>query len=487
MNSLIKKLYSGFFSWKDKKSNKDLAGANDGGHSLKNDSILKLLLVFVGPAILGLLINVFYNVVDRIFVGQFVGAEGISAVTMVFPINLLQFAFILLFGSGAGVLIAKYLGENKPDKAEEVFGNMIAGLLVVIVIFTGLGLVFYEDLLVLFGAQGTLLNLSADYLFVILLGFPLSFFIALEFTIRGEGNPRLPAKLVLISSLINISLDYVFMKLFGMGIQGAAIATIIAQGTNAVLLLNYYISGKSLVKLVWKQIRFKKEIILSILSVGAAPFIMDTAVSLQNVFANHLLLVSGGTEAVAVMGIIFGINVFFMMSALGIGDGMQPIISYNYGAKRYDRALQTLKYVLKLEIIVAVLGIIILEIFPTPIIRGFIDNNEGILSLTKNALKIFVFAVPFFMVQIVITRYFQAIQKNTIATFLAILRPIILFVPISYILNSLYGLNGVWIAFVVSDSLSALISFLFVKKYSILKLITDKTINSNKKVYIYEN
>ena len=467
MDALFNKLYKTFsFSKEKKESLKNFFSKKGDSYSLKDDGILKLLLVFVGPAVLGLLINVLYNVVDRIFVGQFVGAEGLSAVTMVFPITLLQFSFVLLFGSGSGVLIAKSLGENRLDKAEQVFGNMLAGLLIVNVLFTSLGLFFYKDLLVLFGAQDSLLNLSMDYLFIIILGFPLSFFIALEFTCRAEGNPQLPAKLILISSLINVTLDYVFMRIFEMGIRGAALATIIAQGTNVLLLFKYYLSGKSLVKLIWTEIKLKKDIIYAILSVGLAPFLMDSAVSLQNVFANHLLLESGGTDGVAAMGIIFGINVFFMMTSLGIGDGMQPIISYNYGAKRFDRTLKTLEYVLKIVVSVGLIGILIVEIFPIPIIRGFIDDNEAIVSITKVALQIFAMAIPFNMIHIVVTRYFQAIQKNKVATFLAILRPIFLFIPFSYILNDIYGLRGIWISFVVSGFLAAFIALILVKRYS---------------------
>ncbi|WP_452219392.1 MATE family efflux transporter [Lacinutrix undariae] len=365
MSSKKNKLTNVFLFLKEKKQK--FVGyfrKNDKEHSLKEDSILKLLIVFVGPAVLGMLVNILYNVVDRIFVGQFVGAEGLSAVTLVFPINFFKFGFVLLFGSGAGVLIAKYLGENRLDKAEEVFGTMLVGLLIVMVLFTTAGLFFYEDLLILFGAEDLLLQLSKDYLFIIILGFPLSFFVALAFTCRAEGNPSFPAKkLVLLSAIINVSLDYVFMKIFGMGVKGAALATIIAQGVNAVLLLRYYIQGKSFVKLKWKHLTLKKEIILPILAVGLAPFVMDISVSFQNAFANHLLLDSGGSDAVAVMGIIFGINAFFMMTALGTGDGMQPIISYNYGAKQYNRALKTLKYVLVFVLSAGFLGITAIAFF----------------------------------------------------------------------------------------------------------------------------
>ncbi|MGR7814266.1 MATE family efflux transporter [Lacinutrix undariae] len=471
MSSKKNKLSNVFLFLKEKKQK--FVGyfrKNDKEHSLKEDSILKLLIVFVGPAVLGMLVNILYNVVDRIFVGQFVGAEGLSAVTLVFPINFFKFGFVLLFGSGAGVLIAKYLGENRLDKAEEVFGTMLVGLLIVMVLFTTAGLFFYEDLLILFGAEDLLLQLSKDYLFIIILGFPLSFFVALAFTCRAEGNPSFPAKLVLLSAIINVSLDYVFMKIFGMGVKGAALATIIAQGVNAVLLLRYYIQGKSFVKLKWKHLTLKKEIILPILAVGLAPFAMDISVSFQNAFANHLLLDSGGSDAVAVMGIIFGINAFFMMTALGTGDGMQPIISYNYGAKQYDRALKTLKYVLVFVLSAGFLGITVIAFFPESIISVFINDNTKIVTLTKSALKIFVFSIPFFMTQVVVTRYFQAIQKNTIATFLALFRPILLFIPISYVLNNSYGLTGIWIAFVVSDSLAALIALFLVKKYAINKI-----------------
>ena len=436
-------------------------------YSLKEGSIGKLLFVFAGPAVLGLLINALYNIVDRIFVGQFVGAEGLSAVTFVFPITIFQFAFVLLFGSGAGVLIAKYLGQEKPEEAEKVLGNMMAGLLITIVLFTLAGFMFYKPLLILFGAKGELLNLSSHYLLVIIMGFPLSFFLALEFTCRAEGNPRLPALLILISSLINVSLDIVFMKIFKMGVSGAALATIIAQGVNGLLMLRYYIRGKSLVKLAWKNIKLQKHIILPILAVGLAPFIMDSAMGLQNAIANNLLLKSGGIHAVAAMGIIFAVNTFFMMTALGTGDGMQPIISFNFGAKRPDRTRQTLDYALKMVGLVALIGIIIIELFPTQITSVFINGNESIITITKNALEIFVLSIPFYMLQIIITRYFQAIHANKIATFLAILRPVLLFVPIVYLLNWTNGLNGIWMAFVVSDSISALISFGFVYKYSI--------------------
>lgn len=432
---------------------------------LKNDSVLKLLFTFIGPAVLGLLINALYNLVDRIFVGQFVGVNGLSAVTMVFPISLLQFGCTLLFGSGSGILIAKYLGEGKKDKAEDILGSAIAGILIVSFVFTTLGLLFYEPLLIAFGAKGILLNLSAEYLVIIIMGFPLSFFLALEFTCRAEGNPRFPAKLMLLSSVINVCLDYVFMDTFDMGIKGAALATVIAQSINVILLLRYYLSGKGLLKIVWKKINLNKNTIIPILSVGLAPFLMDVAISLQNVFANSLLLKSGGTDGVAAMGIIFGVHVFFLLTALGTGDGMQPLIGYNFGAKLYHRTTKTLNYALKLVSLVALFGVVLLELLPTTIVRLFIEDNENITKITTIAIQIFAISIPFYMVQIVMTRYFQAIQKNKIATFLALLRPV-LFVSTAFVLSTLYGLTGIWMAFVVSDALAALISFLLLKKYT---------------------
>ncbi|AFM05797.1 putative efflux protein, MATE family [Bernardetia litoralis DSM 6794] len=480
MDYLINKFRSAFLFFKSKKETlAPQSGSNTVAYSLKDDTVQKLLFAFVGPAVLGLLVNALYNFVDRIFVGQFVGAEGLSAVTLVFPVTLFQFGFILLLGSGSGILIAKYSGEERMDKAEDALGNVIAALLIIIILFTTAGLFFYKPLLVAFGAQGTLLNLSAEYLVIIIMGFPLSFFLAFEFTCRAEGNPSFPAKLILLSSIINVSLDYVFMKILNMGITGAALATLIAQSTNAILLIRYYVSGRSLVKIVWKKIKLKKQTILPILSVGFAPFLMDVATSFQNVFANVLLLETGGTDGVAAMGIIFGFNIFFMMTALGTGDGMQPIISYNFGAKLYERVTKTFEYALKMVLLVALIGLIMLELFPTSIISVFIDENENITKITKIAIQIFAISIPFYMVQIVMTRYFQALQRNKIATFLAILRPA-LFVPIAYVLNNMYGLIGIWVAFVVSDSIAANITLLFVKKYSTNELKPIKSINSDK-------
>jgi putative MATE family efflux protein len=438
-------------------------------YSLKDGPILKLLFVYVGPAVIGLLINALYNIVDRIFVGQFVGAEGLSAVTLGFPVMNFQFAFVLLFGSGTGVLIARYLGEDRKDKAEIALGNMLAGLTIPIVLFTTAGLLFYQPLLRAFGAQGSLLKLSADYLQIIVMGFPFSFFLAFEFTCRAEGNPRLPAILILVSSVINISLDYILMKVFDFGIRGAAIATVVAQATNAILLIRYYVRGKSKVKLALKNVKLQKKIILPILLVGLSPFIMDCAMSIQNILANNLLLKSGGTYAVAAMGIIFGVNVFFMMTALGTGDGMQPIISFNYGARRTDRTKQTLKYALRIVSLVAVLGIILIELLPTQITTVFVNGKEDITDIARTALQIFALSIPFYMVQIIITRYFQAIQANRVATFLAILRPVVIFIPMVYTLNAMFGLTGIWVSFPVSDSLAVLISLLLVRKPNLLR------------------
>lgn len=438
-------------------------------YSLKDGPILKLLFVYAGPAVIGLLINALYNIVDRIFVGQFVGAEGLSAVTLGFPVMNFQFAFVLLFGSGTGVLIARYLGEDRKDKAEIALGNMLAGLTIPIILFTTAGLLFYQPLLRAFGAQGSLLKLSADYLQIIVMGFPFSFFLAFEFTCRAEGNPRLPAILILVSSIINISLDYLLMKVFDFGIRGAAISTVVAQATNAILLIRYYAIGKSKVKLALKNVKLQKKIILPILLVGLAPFIMDCAMSLQNVLANNLLLKSGGTYAVAAMGIIFGVNVFFMMTALGTGDGMQPIISFNYGARRTDRTKQTLKYALRIVSLVAVFGIILIELLPDQITTVFVNGKEDVSDIARTALQIFALSIPFYMAQIIITRYFQAIQANRVATFLAILRPVVIFIPMVYTLNAMFGLTGIWVSFPVSDSLAVLISLLLVRKPNLLR------------------
>ncbi len=433
-------------------------------YSLKDSSIPKLLLVYAGPAVLGLLINALYNIVDRIFVGQFVGAEGLAAVTLAFPVSLFQFGFVLLFGSGTGVLISKYLGESRPYKAEKALGTMIAGLLITIILFTSAGLLFYKPLLQAFGAQGQLFEFAGEYLQIIILGFPSAFFIALEFTCRAEGNPRLPAVLILISSLINASLDLVFMKYLHMGIRGAALATVVAQSVNAILLLRYYLGGKSLIKIEWKNISLQKNMILSIFSLGLAPFIMDISGSIQNIFANNLLLQSGGTFAVTAMGIIFSVNVIFMMTALGTGDGMQPIVSFNFGAKRPERSHKTLLYAMGMVGLTGIIGLIVLELFPNLIIGIFIDKNENIIHITRLALRIFALSIPFYMIQIVATRYFQALHKKKIAVFFAILRPVLLFVPIVYILNELFGLNGVWSSFVISDSLAVIITLYLTRK-----------------------
>jgi len=432
---------------------------------LSKAAVPRLLLSFAGPAVIGLLCQALYNIVDRIFVGQFVGPEGLAALTMAFPVMLLMFGFSLLFGSGSATLISKYMGESNFEKAEKTLGSMFASLIIFAVFFVIAGLLFLEPLLILLGAKGSLLEQSIAYLRIIMMASPFIMGFALDYTIRGEGNPKFPAMVIIISSVINIILDFIMIKVLGMGISGAALATAISESIAGFLLISYYLSGKSVIKLHLKNIRLQKSFLLPILSLGFAPFIMDAASSIQNMVANKMLITYGGEYGVAAMGIVFAVNMICLLVALGIGDGMQPIISFNHGAKATHRVNKTLIYAIFFVEIIAVLVLILVEVFPNIISGFFVNNNPDLSAVAVIALRIFAISIPFFSFQIIGVRYFQAIHQRRLATISAILRQLVIFIPAIYLMGKLFGLNGIWISFPISDFFAAMITVFMIKRF----------------------
>ena len=298
----------------------------------------KLLIKFSIPAIVGMLVNALYNIVDRIFIGNSVGSIGIGAIFVGSPVTLILMAFSTLVGVGANSLSSIRLGEDKKDEAELILGNAFVLLFIISSTLSVLGLTFIEPLLKIFGANENILPYSIAYLSIILIGAPFqSLGFGINNFIRGEGNPRVAMTTMLIGAILNVILDYTFIFIFDMGIKGAALATIIAQIVSAIWVISYFLGSKSMLKLKRKNIRLQKDIVKNILSIGLAPFSMHLASSMVTVILNNSLNTYGGDVAISSMGVIHSITMFILMPIFGINQGAQPIIGFNYGAKKYDR------------------------------------------------------------------------------------------------------------------------------------------------------
>jgi Na+-driven multidrug efflux pump len=305
--------------------------------------------------------------------------------------------------------------------------------------------------------------------------------IAMEFTIRAEGNPKLPAKIIASAAVLNMILDPIMISVFHMGVEGTAIATVISEGLSAVFFFKYYLSGKSRLKIKLKNIRFSKEIFIPILSLGFAPFIMDIASSSQNMLTNGLLLRYSGENGVAVMGIVFAVSTIFMMTAFGIGDGMIPIVSFNLGAGNPDRMKQILRIAaISIEVLSLTL-LLIIELIPAQIAGFFVGNSPEITAAAVTALRIFAISIPLYSFQIIGSRYLQAAHKPGKASLSVFLRQLIIFIPAVLALSALLGTNGIWIAFPITDLIAAAITWLLIHNQNQCMLEEDGNIMLEKK------
>ncbi|NLV87205.1 MAG: MATE family efflux transporter [Clostridiales bacterium] len=414
-------------------------------------SIPKLLLKFSLPAIVALLVNALYNIVDSIFVGQGVGDMGLAGVTVCFPIVTAFIAFIMLIGMGATSLISIRLGEKKQKEAEVIVGNAFVLFIGLSLVLTILGLVFLEDILIIFGATEAVLAYSLDYMRIILSG---SVFLAIgtgmNSFIRAEGKPKTAMITMIIGAVTNIILDYIFIFIFKWGIKGAAIATVISYIVTSTWVLHYFLSKQSLLKIRKKNLRLKKAATMQIIKLGIPTFVIQITGSIQQLILNRSLARYGGDLALAVIGVIMSVTTFLVMPAMGIGQGAQPILGFNKGAKEYGRVKDTLKLSLIAATGVITVGFVISKIWPAQII-GLFNKNPDLIDMGVHGMDVFFKLIPLVGVQMLGSSYFQAVGKANKATILALSRQVIIFIPLLIILPHYWGLEGVWWSAPLSD------------------------------------
>lgn len=422
----------------------------------------RLLLKFSLPAIGGMIINSLYNLVDRIFVGR-IGALAMTGIGLSLPFMMLLSAVSSLIGIGASALISIKLGEKNSDEARGLLGNAITMLFGLMLLMTLLGLVFKVPILKAFGASDATMPYAADYMTVILYG---ALFqgvgTGLVNVVRAAGHPVKSMVIVIVGTLINIILDPILIFTLDMGISGAAWATVIAQLVTAVMVIGHFLSKKSQIKIKKEKLKLRLVTIKSILSIGFAPFAMQLSSVVVSIISNNALKTHGGDVAIGSMTIINSIMVLFLMSAMGVTQGAAPIIGYNYGAKRFDRV----KKVLKLELVavasICSLTFILVQAFPVMLASIFTSEPE-LIEKASSGMRLFLLALPLVSAQIVGANYFQAIGEAKKATFLGLLRQVLLLIPLLLILPYFFGLSGVWGAGTLSDLIASLIAIVSLK------------------------
>lgn len=434
----------------------------DRAKQLGEERVGRLLLKFSIPAITGMLVNALYNIVDRIFVGNGVGSLAISGIVITFPMTIIIMAFGMLVGIGTSSLISIRMGQKRIEEAEEILGNAFILTIIISIILSIIGLVFLDELLIKFGAKGDVFNYAKQYTSIILMGVifqNLSF--SMNHSIRAQGNPTMAMITMLIGAIMNIILDYILIMIFHMGVRGAAIATIISQAISATWVLSFFFRKKGVLKIKRKNLRLKRSVVLGIFSIGVSPFLMQLAASLINFILNKTLLKYGGDIAIAAIGAINSIAMLIMMPVFGINQGVQPIIGFNYGAKKYDRVKQALKLAILGATSIVTLGFIIVQLFPEALISLFGKNEAELIAVGSHGIKIFLSMLPVIGFQVVSSNYFQAVGKPKYSIFLSLSRQVIVLIPMLLILPNIFKLNGVWMAGPVSDLIASIITAIF--------------------------
>lgn len=436
-------------------------------NALGEEKISKLLLKFSIPAIVGMLVNALYNIIDRMFIGHIpkVGNLAITGIGVTMPISTIILGFGMLVGVGTAATISIRLGQNKKDEAEKILGNAFTLIIIISLIITAIGLIWGKNILTLFGASDSTLVYAQDYMQIIFVGTifnMLSF--GLNHTIRASGSPNIAMASMLIGAITNIVLDPIFIFWLGLGVKGGAIATVIAQIASAIWGISFFLRGNANLRVKAKNFKLKKEFVLAIFAIGMSPFAMQVAASVVQVISNNALKAYGGDLAIGAMTIISSVNTFICMPIFGLNQGVQPIVGYNYGAKKYDRVREAIKYPQIFATIIAATGFLLIMFVPDVLVK-FFNTDPALLEITEHGMRIFLFMIPLVASQIIRTNYFSCIGKAKKSMVLSLLRQVILLIPCLLILpriplpsGEVLGLTGVWLAGPVSDFLSVIIT-----------------------------
>lgn len=450
----------------------------------------ELLLKYSIPATIGMIINALYNVVDRMFIGNIpdIGGIAMSALGIVMPIVSVLLAFAMLLGVGSTSLISIKLGQGEKKEAEKIISNALLLEIIIGIILMVVGLIFIDDILALFNESEGMLIYEKQYINIILLGSVFNIVgFAVNSNMRADGSPVMSAVTMTIGCLLNIVLDALFVNGitieisqeapiflgFKWGIQGAAIATIISQAVTCIIGIWYFTIGKSQLKIRLKNIKLDKKIVIGILSIGMSPFAMQIASSFVQIVANRALYENGGELAIGAMTTIASIALIFMMPIFGINQGAQPIVGFNYGAKKYDRAKKTVILAILVATIILFVEFLIVQLFPGYLINSF-NNDTQLINIALEGIKINLITLPILGISIIGTVYFQAIGKAIVSMILSLLRQVILLIPFYLILPHYFGMQGVWWTQPICDIISTIIVIVVLARE--FKMISNKLV-----------
>lgn len=438
--------------------------------ALASAPIGMLMLKLAVPAVAAQVINMLYNIVDRIYIGHIpeVGRTALTGLGITFPIIMLISAFAAFAGMGGAPLASIRLGAGDRDGAEKILGSSTTMLLCTSVVLTVLFSIIKEPVLMAFGASADTIGYAVDYISIYLLGtIFVQYALGLNTFISAQGKAMVAMCSVLIGAVLNIILDPVFIFAFNMGVRGAAIATVISQGISACWVVGFLCSGRSGLRIRRANLRPNWSVISKIAALGVAPFIMQSTESLVTVVLNTGLQRYGGDLYVGTLTIMQSVMQMVVMPTQGITQGVQPLMSYNYGAQNYQRVRKTFKLLLKVTLTVTVCAFLVVSLIPEQLALIFSDDPE-LVELTGTMMPIFFGGIWAFGAQMACQSAFMAMGQAKTSLFLALLRKVILLIPLALLLPWAMGnVLGIYIAEPVADILASsttLTLFLFQRK-----------------------
>lgn len=429
----------------------------------------RLLMQYALPAIVAMVAASLYNMVDSIFIGQGVGALAIAGLAITFPFMNLSAAFGAAIGVGSCTFISMKLGQRDYAIANKILGNCMMLNIVVGLCFGGICLLFLDPILGFFGASDNTLPYARDYMQIILCGNVFThLYFGLNAVLRSASKPRHAMYATIFTVVVNTILDPIFIYGLDLGIRGAAFATVLSQFLALSWQWRLFSNKNELLHFDYSLFRLDKPIVKNIIGIGISPFAMNACSCIVVIFVNTCLMKHGGDLAVGAYGIANRIGFVFVIVAMGVNQGMQPIAGYNYGAQNYDRLRKVVKLAISCATVVCTVGFLVAMFAAHPCARLF-TKDESLINLASTAIRMMMMMFPIVGFQIVVTSFFQSIGKAKVSMFLSLSRQLLFLVPALAIFSEIWGLWGIWSAMPFSDALATVVAAVMMKKSSVWK------------------
>ena len=424
-----------------------------------------LLWQYALPAIIAMSASSLYNIIDRVFIGQVVGADAIAGLAITFPFMNLGAAFGAAVGIGTSTAISVKFGQKDYRTAEQLMGNSVVLNLIIGALFSVLCLIFLEPILRFFGASDATIPYATSFMQVILAGNIFShMYFGMNAVLRAASKPRQAMMATIFTVVMNILLDVVFILWWGWGIRGAGLATVISQCLALCWQIKIFANPNELLHFKRGIYRLRASLVKLIVSIGISPFLMNVCACIVVILVNRQLVTYGGDMAVGAFGVANAISTVFGMFVIGLNQGMQPIAGYNYGSRQFDRLMRVLRLAIASATAIMVVGWIVGMFFPKLVARMFTSDAQ-LIRMSVMAIHYNMFMFPFIGFQMVVTNFFQCIGKVKISIFLSLSRQLILLIPLLIVLPLRFNLDGVWAAVPTSDFTSAIIAGVFMLWY----------------------